>query len=103
MNLVVLSGAAIVFTTATPPTSPGPVIPSQQQPGKMPVINPDGPLSQICPPTSRYEAARRGGPLTLRHLDELPGADMYKAVYRHIGGCQAPIIVRFDIGGRAGR
>ena len=96
MRLVFLASAAILATT---PAAAAPSRPA----GQMPVLNPDAAAPRDCPPTSRYEAARRGGPLTLRHLNELPGADMYKAVYRHIGGCQAPIIVRFDIGGRAGR
>ena len=64
-----------------------------------PVINPNGPASANCPPTSRYEAARRGGKLPPSLLTELPGADMYNAVYRRIGGCEVPIIVRYDVGG----
>ena len=66
-----------------------------------PVINPNGPASAICPPTSRYEAARRGGKLGLKRLNELPAADMYNAVYRRIDGCEAPIIVRYDVGGNS--
>ena len=96
MRPMFLASAAMLAATA------GAAAPSRSA-GQMPVLNPEAAAPRDCPPTSRYEAARRGGPLTLRHLDELPGADMYKAVYRHIGGCQAPIIVRFDIGGRAGR
>jgi hypothetical protein len=65
----------------------------------MPVVNPNGPASAICPPTSRYEAARRGGRLPPSLLNQLPAADMYSAVYRRIGGCEAPIIVRYDVGG----
>jgi len=64
-----------------------------------PVINPNGPASAICPPTSRYEAARRGGKLPPSLLTELPGADMYNAVYRKVGGCEVPMIVRYDVGG----
>ena len=64
-----------------------------------PVINPNGPASAVCPPTSRYEAARRGGKLGPSLLSQLPAADMYNAVYRRIGGCEAPIIVRYDVGG----
>ena len=64
----------------------------------MPLYNPDANASVNCPPISRYEASRRGGRLVPRHLDELPGADLYKAVYRHVGGCNVPIIVRFNIG-----
>jgi hypothetical protein len=63
----------------------------------MPVINPT-PDSKACPPTSRYEAARRGGRLGAQKLDELPMADGYKAVLRQVGGCNAPIIVSYGIG-----
>ena len=55
--------------------------------------------SSACPPTSRYEAARRGGKLPPSLLTELPGADMYNAVYRKVGGCEVPMIVRYDVGG----
>lgn len=53
-----------------------------------------------CPPISRYEAARRGGKLAPDLLDQLPTADVYKAVYRRVGGCVAPIIVRYGVGRR---
>ena len=65
----------------------------------MPVLNPNEGAPKSCPPTSRYEAARRGGKLGMKKLDELPAGDLYKAVYRKIGGCEAPIIVRYNIGG----
>ena len=64
----------------------------------MPLFNPDANERVNCPPISRYEAFRRGGKLSPQHLDELPGADLYKAVYRHVGECNVPIIVRFNIG-----
>lgn len=102
MNLVVLAGAAIVFTAIPPSASPEPVIPMPQQqyaPGEMPVLNPNAPVGKACPPTSRTEAARRGGRLGIQHLNELPAADMYVAVDRRVEGCMAPIITRFDIGG----
>jgi hypothetical protein len=63
------------------------------------VIDPNGPASSICPPTSRYEAARRGGKLPPSLLTQLPAADMYNAVYRKVGGCEVPMIVRYDVGG----
>jgi hypothetical protein len=66
----------------------------------MPIVNPNGAASRICPPTSRYEAARRGGKLPPSLLNQLPAADMYNAVYRRIGGCEVPIIVRYNVGGR---
>ena len=74
------------------------IIPGQP-PSSRGIINPNGPASAICPPTSRYEAARRGGKLGPSLLNQLPAADMYNAVYRRIGGCEAPMIVRYDVGG----
>lgn len=67
----------------------------------MPIIDPDASARINCPPISRYGASRRGGKPALRHLDELPGADLYLAVDRHVGNCNAPIIVRYDIGGKS--
>ena len=101
MNLVVLAGAAIVFTAIPPTASPEPVIPMPQQyaPGEMPVLNPNAPVGKACPPASRTEAARRGGRLGIQRLTQLPAADMYVAVDRRVEGCMAPIITRFDIGG----
>lgn len=63
-----------------------------------PTIDPDGSARSSCPPISRYEASRHGRRPELRHLNELPGADLYSAVYRHIGNCNVPIIVRYNIG-----
>ena len=66
----------------------------------MPVINPKAGQPANCPATSRYEAARRGKTLQARKLSQLPDADLYKAVYRKIGGCEAPIVVKFGVSGR---
>lgn len=48
-----------------------------------------------CPRTTRYLADKtglyRGQPLTPRKLAELPSATAYMAVYRRIGGCEAPL------------
>jgi hypothetical protein len=96
MRLLFLASAVILATAA------GAAAPSQQA-GNMPVVNPNAGSPTDCPPTSRYEAARRGGPLGARRLNELPAADMYKAVYRHIGRCEAPIIVGYGFGGSARR
>jgi len=62
-----------------------------------PIFNPDA-SGANCPPIGRDVVSRRGGKLSPRHLDELPAADLYKAVYRRIGGCNVPIIVRYHIG-----
>ena len=66
---------------------------------EMPVVNPNAAAPASCPPTSRYEAARRGGKLPPSLLTQLPAADMYNAVYRKVGGCEVPMIVRYDVGG----
>ena len=48
-----------------------------------------------CPRTTSYLAERtgvyRGQPLMPKKLTELPPATAYMAVYRHIGGCEAPL------------
>ena len=48
-----------------------------------------------CPRTTSYLADQagiyRGQPLTPKKLTELPPAVTYMAVYRHIGGCEAPL------------
>ena len=57
------------------------------QPGKAPAAN--------CPHTNSHLADKsglyQGKPLTPRKLTELPPATTYMAVYRHIGGCEAPL------------
>lgn len=94
MRPLFLASAAILVGAAAPP-----------QPARdMPVLNPNAPIDKAgCPPTSRFEASRHGGPLGAQRLNELPAADMYVAVYRRVGGCIAPIITGFDIGGSDGR
>jgi hypothetical protein len=67
----------------------------------MPVINPKAGQPANCPATSRYEASRRGKrSLKARPLDELPDADVYRAVYRRIGRCEVPMIVKYGVTGR---
>jgi hypothetical protein len=66
----------------------------------MPTIDPRGPQPAACPATSRYEAGRRGKAPKAQKLTELPDADAYKAVYRRIGRCMAPIIVKYGVGNR---
>jgi hypothetical protein len=53
-----------------------------------------------CPHTTSYYAYRDARPLTPRKLTELPPANAYSAVYRHIGGCEAPIVVKYGVGRR---
>ena len=66
----------------------------------MPTINPKAAQPANCPATSRYEAMQRGKNLKAQRLAELPDADLYKAVYRKIGRCEAPIIVKYGVAGR---
>jgi len=95
MRMMMIAAILGTLTAAAPAPSPLPA-------GNMPVLNPNGDAAGICPATSRYEAARRGGKLPRSLLGELPAADLYKAVYRRVGGCEVPIIVRYDIGGTSG-
>jgi hypothetical protein len=48
-----------------------------------------------CPHTTSYLADRsglyRGKPLTPRKLTQLPSGTAYMAVFRRIGGCEAPL------------
>jgi hypothetical protein len=66
----------------------------------MPIVNPNAGQPATCPATSRYEASRRGKTPKAQKLNELPDADMYSAVHRHVGRCEAPIIVKYGIAGR---
>ena len=68
--------------------------------GDMPVINPKAGEASTCPATSRYEASKRGKAPKAQKLNELPDADVYRAVYRRVGKCEAPIIVKFGVTGR---
>jgi hypothetical protein len=68
--------------------------------GDMPVLDPRGSRPENCPATSRYEAMKRGNGPTAKKLAELPDADLYRTVYRRVGRCEYPIIVKFGVSGR---
>ena len=68
--------------------------------GDMPIVNPKAGQPANCPATSRTEASRRGKALRPRNLNELPDADAYRAVWRHIGGCEVPIVVKSGVSGQ---
>lgn len=76
------------------------LLPAAAEPVPTRVIDPSASAPAHCPPISRYHAARRGGGLKPDKLTDLPGADHYKAAYRRINGCVAPIIANFKVGGR---
>jgi hypothetical protein len=82
---------AVLFVAAS--ASPEPT-------GDMPIINPKASQPTTCPATSRYEASKRGKTPRAEKLNELPDADLYRAVYRHIGRCEVPMIVKFGVSDR---
>jgi hypothetical protein len=101
LALPLLIPAASVAQTPAPAAKPAMTVgtPSPAVPVRdMPVIDPIVRNQLNCPPTSRYEASKRGGKLTPQKLDELPMADGYKAVLRRVDGCNAPIIVSYGFG-----
>jgi hypothetical protein len=57
-------------------------------------------VNSRCPRTANYHAYRDGKPLSPHKLTELPPANAYSAVFRQIGGCEAPIVVKYGVGGR---
>jgi hypothetical protein len=63
-------------------------------------LNPKADQSASCPATSRYEASGRSKKPGAQKLNELPDADAYRTVYRRIGGCEVPMIVKYGVSGR---
>jgi hypothetical protein len=110
--MLLLLGAAFAAATQSPaaamvrPSTPaamaprGMIVPNSRPLDRMSVLDPDSMSPASCPATSRYEAEQRGGKLKGRKLNELPMADAYSAVYRHIDKCLAPIIVKYGVGQR---
>lgn len=84
--VLAMAGSGIAAPLDAPVIDPLPRIGLRQEPA--------------CPPTSRYDAMQRGGEVQPRRLGELPSADAYAAVWRKIGPCDAPVMVRYGIGGR---
>jgi hypothetical protein len=54
--------------------------------------------STECPRTTAHVAVDPRNTPPLRKLNELPPANMYSAVYRQVGGCEKPIVVRYNVG-----
>jgi hypothetical protein len=55
--------------------------------------------SRDCPPDARLRTAQRpAGQATVNRLGDEPTAAAALAVYRHVGGCQTPAIIREGIG-----
>ena len=53
-----------------------------------------------CPRTTSMHAFDRSKPLKPQKLGDLPPANAYKAVYRLVGGCEVPVVVKYGVGGR---
>jgi hypothetical protein len=73
---------------------------SAEPAGDMPLINPKAGQPASCPVTSRYEASGRNKKPKAQKLNDLPDADVYRTVYRRIGQCEVPIIVKYGVAGR---
>lgn len=54
--------------------------------------------ARVCGRDNRVLQAAAAGQGGFQRLDHLPAAKEYLTVYRSIGGCPAPVIVRYDIG-----
>ena len=75
--------------------------------GEKGVINPNQrDAAGLCPRTAAQMAADRaakaGGSALFHKLTELPPGNAYVAVYRQIDGCEAPIVIRYDVRGSKG-
>jgi hypothetical protein len=55
--------------------------------------------SARCPRTTSVYAWDRSKAVRPQKLTELPDANAYSAVLRHIGRCEVPVVVRYGIGG----
>jgi len=58
------------------------------------------PASADCPRTTSYYAFDPSKPVKPQKLVELPPANAYAAVYRHVGGCEVPVVVKYGVGRR---
>jgi hypothetical protein len=57
--------------------------------------------SGTCSKAASHYAIDPAKPLKPRKLTELPSGNMYVAVYRRdANGCEAPIVVKYDVGRR---
>jgi hypothetical protein len=107
-SLLAIPASAAPVTAASTPLDSGqdaaePVV--SMAAGEKGVINPNARAELgLCPQTAAQTAADRvrkaGGRDLFHKLTELPPADAYSAVYRTVNGCEAPIVVKYGIGGR---
>ena len=86
MRLLVLAALCLPAVTSA---APRPVAPAPQSPLES---------RSDCPAEPSLRMARRGKPATVNRLGDEPAAASALAVYRHVGGCQTPAILREGIG-----
>jgi hypothetical protein len=86
MRLLLLAAAAMIAA------------PSGAAPVKSPQAK--APASAICQRTTSYQAVFRNNSVQPQKLTELPPANLYAAVYRLVNGCEVPLVVRYNVGGR---
>ena len=105
LGLAFILPAASAAAPAPAPTGSAPEglalqtpLASPFRPGPMPLVDPNAGAREDCPPISRYHAQRREPRPDAQKLNELPMADHYKAAYRLIDGCEAPIVASFGAG-----
>ena len=89
MRLLIAILLSIAPTAAGAASLPGPQL------AKPPPASTAG-----CRRITPYYAYRESRPLKPHNLNELPPAHAFSAVFREIGGCEAPIVIRYSIGGQ---
>ena len=102
MRLLVLACATLLTSASAAAPAGEPEPPAQSGRSHQParIVDPNADAPEACPPVSRYHAMKEGARLGLKRLDELPDADHYKAAYRKIDGCEAPIVANFGVARR---
>jgi hypothetical protein len=68
--------------------------------GASPLMTSPARRASKCPRTTSIYAFQQGEPLQPRKLGELPDANAYKALYRTVGGCEVPVLVKYNVSGR---
>ena len=67
--------------------------------GSLPIVKGALPPSSAeCPRTISHYAYRDGENLRPQKLGQLPPANAYAAVFRHVGRCEVPIVVEYGVG-----
>lgn len=64
------------------------------------LAKPQQTASAGCRRITPYYAYRESRPLKPHNLNELPPAHAFSAVFRQIGGCEAPIVIKYSVGGQ---